>query len=167
MSQTLAETSGSDDRNELEKPRLIYRVLLSDKTNMSVKSVLLVDDDQDLLASLFDLIKIAAGPHPVTVVTAANGSEAYFKAANSKFDLVICDFMMPKTNGVDLVKTIRAQKHHEKIPVIFLTGYPEEVRTKTKGLTSVGIAAKPFDADKFTDIVTKLLGFKVPEGKAS
>lgn len=138
----------------------------TDLATMSSKSVLLVDDDQDLLASLFDMIKIAAGPHPVTIVTAANGSEAYFKAANSKFDLVICDFMMPKTNGVDLVKTIRAQKHHEKIPVIFLTGYPDEVRSKIKGLVSVGIAAKPFDADKFTDIVTKLLGFKTSENKA-
>jgi DNA-binding response OmpR family regulator len=134
---------------------------------MNTRSVLLVDDDKNLLASLFDMIKIAAETRPVVVVTASNGSEAYFKAANSKFDLMICDFMMPKTNGVDLVKTIRAQKHHEKIPVIFLTGYPEEVRAKTKGIPSIGIAAKPFDADKFIDIVTKLLGFNASAGKAS
>ncbi len=134
---------------------------------MSTKSVLLVDDDQELLSSLFDMIKIASGPHPVVVVTAANGSEAYFKAANSKFDLLICDFMMPKTNGVDLVKTVRAQKHHEKIPVIFLTGYPEEVRAKTKGLASIGVVAKPFDAEKFIDIVTKLLDLPGEPGKAA
>jgi DNA-binding NarL/FixJ family response regulator len=55
---------------------------------------------------------------------AASGREALLKVTNNNYDLVLLDISMPGRNGLDTLKTIKAEK--PDLPVLILSMYPEE-----------------------------------------
>lgn len=90
---------------------------------MRKKSILVVDDEDIILASLGrDL-----GLDQYEVHTAVSGEEAMKKFREGKFELIISDYMMPGINGLELLKWVKAQNPH--IVFIILTGYGDSVST--------------------------------------
>jgi YesN/AraC family two-component response regulator len=90
---------------------------------MKKRSVLIVDDEDIILASLGrDL-----GLDIYRVETASSGEEALEKLRQGKFDLVISDYMMPGINGLELLKMVKSNDPH--IVFIILTGYGDSVST--------------------------------------
>jgi len=78
--------------------------------------ILLVDDDRDIIEFLeYNLLK-----EGFDVIAAYNGFEALEKLSTNP-DLIILDIMMPKLDGFQTYRKIRAIKGFEKLPVIFLT----------------------------------------------
>jgi CheY-like chemotaxis protein len=55
------------------------------------------------------------------VVTASNGLEAQEKARSEKPDLILMDIVMPKVNGLEACKALRADPETRDIPVILVT----------------------------------------------
>lgn len=80
-------------------------------------NILIVDDNKVGLAARKAVLEELG--HRITTVTA--GDEALEHLKNSRFDLVITDCRMPKMDGLDLIKRIRAG--NPAIPVILLSGY--------------------------------------------
>lgn len=87
------------------------------------KTILLVDDDLTLLEMYEDRLK-AEG---YTIVQAKNGEEALSKVREVKPSLVILDIMMPKVNGFDVLKNLRADQEFKDIPIIMLTALIQDV----------------------------------------
>lgn len=87
------------------------------------KTILLVDDDLTLLEMYEERLK-AEG---YEIVQATNGEEALKKIREIKPALVILDIMMPKINGFDVLKNIRADKELKILPVIVLTALIQDV----------------------------------------
>jgi len=87
------------------------------------KTILLVDDDLTLLEMYEDRLK-AEG---YDITRATNGEEALQKLRETKPALVILDIMMPKVNGFDVLKNIRADQEFKNIPVIVLTALIQDV----------------------------------------
>ncbi len=82
--------------------------------------VLLVDDDTLLTELLSDYLS-----NEGLEVTAVEDGEAGSQAALScQFDVVVLDSMMPKMNGLDALKAIRAQSN---VPVIMLTAKGDDI----------------------------------------
>ena len=77
-------------------------------------SILVADDEQGII----DFVTLYLEKDGYTVVSATNGEEAWTCIQQEKIDLAILDIMMPKLNGYQLIKKIRAEKN---IPIIFLT----------------------------------------------
>ncbi|HVB39106.1 MAG TPA: ATP-binding protein [Vicinamibacterales bacterium] len=92
-------------------------------------SVLLVDDQADVLESVADMLG-ALGHH---VVTAASGEIALRQFKRERFDVVMTDLGMPGINGLELARRLRSER--PGLPVLLLTGWgadyeehpPEEV----------------------------------------
>jgi two-component system response regulator MprA len=61
-------------------------------------------------------------------VRAANGREAYATLYSQRPDLVLLDLMMPELDGITLLRMIRRHPQWETIPIIVLTGLPDENR---------------------------------------
>ena len=78
-------------------------------------NILLVEDDASLSTVLADYLRSKG----YTVETASNGREAWELVLIKHYDLIISDIMMPKMNGYELLKLIRAQYSH--LPVIMLS----------------------------------------------
>lgn len=81
--------------------------------------ILLVDDDSELTALLEDILTLEG----FTVSQAHNGYEG-LEAIDSNVDLILLDIMMPKMNGMEMLKQLRKQW---QTPVLMLTAKGEEV----------------------------------------
>ena len=100
-----------------------------EKKEESVKSILVVDDSittRTLIANILDM----AG---YRVIIAVDGVDAAAKLMGQSIDLVISDIDMPRMNGFELTKKIRADKQFEMIPVILVTSL-ESQEDKQRGL---------------------------------
>ena len=81
--------------------------------------ILLVDDDVELTALLKDILNLEG----YTVVEANNGIEG-LNAITDDLDLILLDIMMPKMNGMDMLRKLRETN---ETPVLMLTAKGEEI----------------------------------------
>lgn len=102
-------------------------------------SILVADDEQGII----DFVTLYLEKDGYTVHTATDGEKAWELIQQETVDLAILDIMMPKLNGYQLIKKIRAEKN---MPIIFLTA-KDASADKVLGL-DIGAddyITKPFD----------------------
>ena len=85
------------------------------------KSVLLVDDDREILK----LFKAVLEDEGYSVETASSGSEALKMSTQNNYDLAILDIMMEDIKGHELAPMIRKG---EKPQILFITGYADGIK---------------------------------------
>ncbi len=84
---------------------------------MTRKKILLVDDAETILM-MERMILNKAG---YELITAKNGEDAVSKATAERPDLILMDVVMPKMNGFEACKQIRANDATKTIPIIMVT----------------------------------------------
>ena len=77
--------------------------------------ILLADDDEQLQRAL----RITLGARGYEIIAAHDGAEAIDLAANAHPDLILLDLGMPKVEGVDVIRAVRAWS---KVPILVLSG---------------------------------------------
>jgi len=90
------------------------------------KTILLVEDDP-LISRMYERGFINKG---AKVILASNGAEGLLKLQAEHIDLITLDLMMPKMNGYETLKAIKADSKTKDIPVIVLTNLhdkPEDI----------------------------------------
>lgn len=115
--------------------------------------MLLVDDNQEMLQYL--AVYFAA---TYTVLTAADGVEALEVLKSRQVSLVVSDWMMPRMDGVELIKTMRADQAVSHIPIVLLTARTD-IQSKVEGL-DVGAdiyVEKPFSPQYLEACIKNLL----------
>jgi two-component system phosphate regulon response regulator PhoB len=90
---------------------------------MTKESVLIVEDDEDIL-QLLDYNFRSAG---FEVATAGDGLDALAKIRRQRPDLVLLDIMLPGADGFEVCKNIKRDPKTAQVPVIMLTARGEEV----------------------------------------
>jgi two-component system, OmpR family, alkaline phosphatase synthesis response regulator PhoP len=93
-----------------------------------MKKILLADDEKDIVEFLEYNLK----QEGFSVIAAYDGLETLEKIKENP-DLILLDIMMPKMDGYEVCKKIRATKGFEHTPIIFLTAKAGEVN-EIKGL---------------------------------
>jgi CheY-like chemotaxis protein len=86
------------------------------------------------------------------VVRAANGREALTLLGEYTPDLILLDLMMPEVGGEEVVKQVRAQQKHQRIPIVIFTA----AETREEELRAAGADAfitKPFSLDGLRDVI--------------
>ncbi|RUU73463.1 response regulator, partial [Mesorhizobium sp. M7A.T.Ca.TU.009.01.3.1] len=101
--------------------------------------LLVVDDD----TRIRNLLKQYLTENGFRVTVAGNAGEARRKLAGLDFDLLVLDVMMPGETGVDLTKSLRAEKN---VPILMLTAL-SETDSRISGLEAGAddYLPKPFD----------------------
>jgi len=89
---------------------------------MEKAKILVVDDEPDIL----EFLKYNLTKEGFDVVTASNGEEALAIAAREIPDLVVLDIMMPKMDGVEVCRALRANPVFDKTLIAFLTAREED-----------------------------------------
>lgn len=90
-------------------------------------NILLVEDEKPLALALSEILR----QNKYQVETVFDGLSGYEFAICGSFDLVILDIMLPKMNGIEVLKKIREKKL--SIPVLLLTA-KDEIEDKVSGL---------------------------------
>jgi CheY-like chemotaxis protein len=115
--------------------------------------ILIIDDEQAILkmysASLFDY----------NVVTANNGEEGLKLSKSEKPDIIFLDIIMPKMNGLDVLKRLKEDDNTKDIPVILLTNLPEPAsKDKAMSLGAYGYFVKvEYEPYKLAEATKKIL----------
>ncbi|MDD5527417.1 MAG: response regulator [Patescibacteria group bacterium] len=89
------------------------------------KKILIAEDDSMLLDILSDKLSKSG----FEVIEANNGEVALHKALTLHPDLILLDILMPKMDGVTMLKKLREKKEYVATPVIILTNvsYGEQI----------------------------------------
>lgn len=90
-------------------------------------NILLIEDEKPLALALSEILR----QNKYQVETVFDGLSGYDFAICGSFDLVILDIMLPKMNGIEVLKKIREKKL--SIPVLLLTA-KDEIEDKVSGL---------------------------------
>ena len=115
-------------------------------------SLLIADDEKNIRSGL----ELAFEDEGYTVITAADGKEAWEKLQKNAIDLVITDLRMPEMDGYELLKRISAA--YPTLPVIVLTGHGTiETAVETMRDGAVDFFTKPVDIDKLSLVVKKTI----------
>ena len=102
----------------------VYKLLFLWSDNMRI---LLAEDERSLSSALVTILKY----NNFSVDACFDGLEALSFLNVNNYDLVILDIMMPKLNGLDVLKKIRSDNN--KVPVLLLTA-KSEIDDKVLGL---------------------------------
>jgi two-component system alkaline phosphatase synthesis response regulator PhoP len=118
------------------------------------KTILVVDDEQDLL----DLIEYNLEKAGFDVLKAENGLQGMELIRNEAPDLILLDIMMPEMNGMEMVRAIRNDDEFNQVPVIFLTAREDE-KTEITALDKGGddYVTKPISPQKLTSRIKAVL----------
>ncbi|MFT3666393.1 sigma 54-interacting transcriptional regulator [Piscinibacter sp.] len=122
-------------------------------------SLLLVDDDRDLLKLLS--MRLSAAGYRVIAVESAEAALA--QLAQARPQLVVSDVRLPGRDGLALFDEIHAR--HPALPVILLTAHgtiPDAVEATARGV--FGYLTKPFDGKELLDKIAQALAVAVPAG---
>ncbi len=119
---------------------------------MSNKKILIVDDEEGIRESL----KLILEEHYELIVT-DNGEQALECLKNDKnIGLVLMDIKMPKVNGLDVLKAMKAA--HPKLNIIMVTGYKSvETAAEASKLGACGYIVKPFKSEEILESVKRNL----------
>jgi two-component system alkaline phosphatase synthesis response regulator PhoP len=117
--------------------------------------VLVVDDDADLV----DAVSLKLESLNFKTVKAYDGVDAWEKIKAEKPDLMILDVMMPRKDGFELCKEVKADPQYKDITIILLTAVADHVATTSythmdgKTTPADDYISKPIDMDKLMQIV--------------
>jgi len=121
----------------------------------STPTILVADDEEDLR----ELVTYRLTRSGYRVIGAGDGQEALELAAERTPDLMVLDVMMPKLDGYELTRRVRAEAALRSIPVILLTARSQESDID-RGF-EVGAddyLKKPFNPDELVARVRAVLG---------
>ena len=124
------------------------------------EKMLIIDDEEIVLKSCRKIFE-AEG---FEVVTTANPQEGLKLVSEKSFDVILCDWMMPGFDGLDVVEEI--DKRSPNSTVVMISGYPSVGRaTEAMKRGAMDYVAKPFRPEEIIEVVKKAVRRKVTEEK--
>lgn len=122
-----------------------------------MKKVVVIDDEPFILMMVEDKLKRAG----IDVVASRESVNAYELVKREVPDLVILDWMMPETSGIEVCRRIKADPALTQIPIFMLTakGQEEDEKLGLKAGVSKYIT-KPFSPKLLLDEVLGILGME-------
>tara|TARA_R110001592_G_scaffold362471_1_gene676379 strand:- start:20779 stop:21474 length:696 start_codon:yes stop_codon:yes gene_type:complete len=128
---------------------------------MSEKTVLIVDDE----AAIREMIAVALEMADYHCVEASNAQDALIAIVDQRPDMILLDWMLPGTSGIELARRLKRNETTADIPIIMLTAKTEE-DNKIQGL-EVGAddyITKPFSPRELVARLKAVLRRATPQG---
>jgi len=123
------------------------------------RRILVADDNSDALESLAILLEL--GGHEV--YSAANGALALESAERHLPEVALLDIGMPKLDGYEVARRIRAQPWGRRITLVALTGWGQDSDRRRSGEAGFDShLVKPLDLDKLTELLSRLPTDRAP-----
>ena len=124
---------------------------------MKKAKILVVDDE----VNITQILELSIGAEGFEVITASNGEEAIDKARKEQPDLIILDIMMPRIDGYEACRILKANPLTKNIPVVLLTAKGRDI-DKRLGyeVGATDYIVKPFSPNKLIERINELLSLK-------
>ena len=119
-----------------------------------VKVILVVEDEPKNLKLFRDLLQHSG----YTTIEATDGEQGVELAIDKKPDLILMDIQMPRMDGLEAIRILKADVTTRNIPIVALTSYAmkgDKERILEAGCD--GYLAKPFDIQELLKTVAEYL----------
>ena len=117
--------------------------------------VILAVDDSPSMRKMVSFTLTGAG---YQVVEAVDGQDAFEKAQEQTFDLVLTDQNMPRLDGLGLTKKLREQPQFKTTPILMLTTESSDLMKQAgRAAGATGWLVKPFDPVKLLEVIKKVI----------
>jgi two-component system alkaline phosphatase synthesis response regulator PhoP len=121
---------------------------------MKKGKILVVDDE----VNITQILEFSIGSEGFEVITAQNGEEAIERARRERPDLIILDIMMPKIDGYEACRILKANPLTKNIPVVLLTAKGRDIdRRLGYEVGATDYIVKPFSPNKLVERIHRLL----------
>jgi len=122
----------------------------------TIPTALIVEDNDDLRSFIFETLA-----SEVRVVSASDGEAGLAAALSTRPDIIVCDVMMPRMSGEQLLAAVRSHPELSGIPVVMLTAKSDDaLRTRLLREGAQDYVTKPFSAEELRVRVRNLVGLK-------
>lgn len=120
-----------------------------------MSKVIMTADDSTSIRQMVGFTLKQAG---YEVVEAVDGQDAADQLATASVDMLITDLNMPRMDGFELIKQVRAMAKFKFIPIIMLTTESQaDMKQKGKAAGATGWIVKPFKPEQLLAVVKKVL----------
>ena len=118
------------------------------------KKILVVEDEPNIIKLISFILKSSG----YDVIEAEIGAAGLKKAKAEKPDMIILDVMMPKMDGFEVARKLKADPATANIPILMLSS-KAQFEDKMKGIDSgaMDYVTKPFDKQELLDKVKECL----------
>ena len=146
----IAKVELSNYKTEVTLPETVNN---EEETNQPENTILIIDDNKELLWMLKDILS-----NEYAILTAENGEEGLELLKQETPNLIITDIMMPKIDGITLTKQLKNNKHTAHIPLVILSA-KNTTDEKIEGIESGADAyiPKPFNTQYLRTIIKQLI----------
>jgi twitching motility two-component system response regulator PilG len=122
---------------------------------MAGKTVLIVDDSQAVLDTLSSAFEEAG----YEVASALDGEEVFRKMSASNPDALLLDIYMPKLNGADVCRLVKAHPHWKKTYLVLMSSRISDRETDVyRRIGADQVLRKPLDPAQVVELVDGALG---------
>ena len=119
---------------------------------MKDKSVLIVDDEKNILLTLSQSLEVLQ----LETDTATNGEEALAKLKEKDFGLILLDIRMPGMDGMEVLRQVREIR--PDIRIIMITAYGTiELAVEAMKLGAVDFIQKPISPEEIRELVSRVM----------
>ena len=120
-----------------------------------IKTIMTVDDS----ASVRQMVQFTLKEAGYAVLEALDGQDALAKLKNTSVQMVLTDLNMPKLDGIELIKALRALPVFRFIPIVMLTTESQMTKKQEAKLAgATGWIIKPFKPEQLIAVVKRVLG---------
>lgn len=126
--------------------------------------IVIVDDEPQVLEVVTSMLEYLG----CEVTAFADGQKAARCLENRKYDGLVVDARMPKLDGFELTRQVRASPLNGEVPIVMLTGY-DDLKTMRQAFRS-GISfflGKPLTVDKASTVFNAIRGAKLRDRRLS
>lgn len=126
---------------------------LQTEPDTMAKRILTIDDSK----TMRDMLMLTLADAGFDVLQAVDGEDGLSVLSRERVDLVITDINMPKMDGYEVIRRMRAEPAYQKLPVLVLTTEAEaDKRAIAKEAGATGWMVKPFDPERLVQTVLKV-----------
>lgn len=119
-----------------------------------MKTIMTVDDS----ATLRQMVSFVLRDGGYEVVEAVDGMDALSKLNGRELHLFLTDINMPKMDGIEFTRRLRAMPEYRFVPIVLLTteSHPEK-KQEGKAAGATAWIVKPFNPDQLLTVVKKVM----------
>jgi CheY-like chemotaxis protein len=124
--------------------------------------VLIVEDEKPIRELLDDFLSYEG----YNTLLAENGERGVELARAEQPDLVLMDLMLPRIDGFEAIRTLKADPETRDIPVVVMSANSVLLLHLSDQFLADDTLRKPFDLDRVLDIVQSRIGVGSPRRRA-
>jgi two-component system chemotaxis response regulator CheY len=129
---------------------------MQDPSKLLKQIHILIVDDMEAIRSMIKACLRDLGASKIS--TTFDGEEAWKIIQSQKIDMIVCDWDMPRTTGLELLQLVRSKEESKHIPFLMLTASNEKGRVLSAVEAGVNdYLSKPFQPKELEFRVIKLL----------